>query len=289
LTRLEAYFEYDANVSQTRAQVYQDWQKGVIQKESPTRICRYALDEVQLQSLKWTKGTQLSKKVMLLSPFDKTMEEPELPQEIIQSSSKSIDDFTAIEAEESNMESITTTNTLPAVVEGTPNVVGDTMLVTTNDEVLQKMILDTVQTCLTNFREEMLKEIKVDMKSMMSEVIKETIDKREQQTIVERGEDKINQLLKVNKPRIIEHISSAVREIQTVTENKITVAVKQHSESLVNQIRDKEQVIIKNIAIKRYILRKRCFFESKRDSIDAIDKIKKSHFIRVQLQHTGAL
>ena len=248
LTRIEAYFEYDDNVSQIPLQVYQDWLNGVIHRASPTRVCKYALDEVQIRTLRWTQGTQLSKKVMLLSPFDKTMEEPEAPQEVIQSNSKSSDDFTAIEAEESNVESITTTTTLPAVVEGNPNVIGDTI---TNDEALQKMILSIVETHLVEFRKQMLMEIKADMKSMMTEVMTSTIEDREQQSIIDRGEEKINELLNVNKPRIVEHIGSAVKEIQKTTENDIKTTMKQHSDSLVNQIRDKEQVIIRNIAIKR--------------------------------------
>ena len=247
LTRIEAYFEYDDNVSQTPLQVYQDWLNGVIHRASPTRVCKYALDEVQLRTLRWTQGTQLSKKVMLLSPFDKAMEEPEAPT---QTNSKSNDDFTAIEAEESNVESITTTtSTLPAVVEGTAsNVIGDMI---PNDEALQKMILSIVETHLVEFRKQMLMEIKADMKSMMTEVMTNTMEDREKQSIFDQGQEKISELLNVNKPRIIEHIGSAVKEIQKTTENEFKSTMKQHSDSLVTQIRDKEQVIIRNIAVKR--------------------------------------
>ena len=236
LNRIETYYDYDSNVARTTERDYLEWVNGNVSRASPTRVCKYAIDVLRLQSMKWTIGTKLIKQVMLLSPFDVVMEAPETTSAPSNTDSKSSDDFTELNVEETNPATMSVGDTSPALVEGNSGVAGDMMMVPNNDDVLTKMITDTVDKYFVQFRERMMKDMEAMMKKMLEDVMQSTMDDRVTKALQSKGKVEIDALFDANKPTLIESVGSTIAEIQKRAENDII---------------SKSQTAIKNIAVKR--------------------------------------
>ena len=236
LNRIETYFEYDSNVAHTNERDYLEWVNGNVSRASPTRVCKYAIDVLRLQSMKWTIGTKLIKQVMLLSPFDTMMEAPETITTPSNTDSKSSDDFTELNVEETNTATLSVGDDSPALVEGNSVVAGDMMLVPNNDEALTKLITDTVDKYFVQFRERMMKDMEAVMKTMLEEVLQSSMEERITKAIENKGKVNIDALFDDNKPSLIKKVEATIEEIQKRAENDVI---------------SKSQTAIKNIAVKR--------------------------------------
>jgi len=236
INRIESYFEYDSNVASTAERDYLEWVNGNVSRASPTRVCKYAIDVLRLHSMKWTIGTKLTKQVMLLSPFETLMEAPEPIATPSNTDSKSSDDSTEHNVEETNPVTMSEGDNSPALVEGNSVMAGDTMMVSNSDEALAKMITDTVDKYFVQFRERMMKDMETLMRKMIENVMQSTMDGRVTEALQRKGKVEIDTLFDTNKPTLIQKVQATIEEVQKRAENDLI---------------SKSQTAIKNIAIKR--------------------------------------
>jgi len=236
LRRIEVYFEYEHNVSQTSTANYQIWLNGDISRGTPTKVCRYALDSLQLRSVKWTQGTQLHKRVMVLSPFNSVMEAPDTNREssnVNLNSSQRNDEINDVDLEETTNEKVSPDE---QSVEQIHTDEESRMLISKNDEKLNTMITDAVNTYMVTFRDQLVQEMKDMMKQMMADLVTSTVETQVLQVITEKGNTEIDKMLETTKPKMVEKVQSMLHEVQNKSEKDLL---------------SKEQIIIKNFAVKR--------------------------------------
>jgi len=209
--RLETYFNYPANIDKTQIPLYGQWLNGELTRMNPTLVCKYAIDDIQLKSVKWGTGahSQLYKRTMVLSPFVAEMGGPDLSM----ASKGSDDDFANVEVEPAKedtqitMESISITNSSPALVEDNDTVAGDMMMVPNNDDALQKVITNVVDRYFVEQRQRDRKDIQADIRKIMTEVMGSMMEEKVLSTM--------NGLIEIKKPQQMESISSSVHDIES--------------------------------------------------------------------------
>ena len=245
LGRIEAYYKYDANVQATSEKWYKEWMEGDVKKMSATRVCNYAVNALKLNTVKFVQGSQLSKRTMVLVPFMEDMENTRTELNTGKTdSSKSSDDFTAIEAgsqteeEESNLPGTqTTVNTLPSVIEGNSTMEGEMLMLPNNDGELNTIILNVVDRHLQAFRENFMKDIRDDMKTIIREAIQDDAT--------------MKSVVTMTRTELMETFTNDVRDLESNSVSNIQSELSNQMEKVTQHIHTKEHSIIKNFATKR--------------------------------------
>ena len=249
LNRIGAYFTHPANVAITPENLYEEWMNGLVAKMSATNVCKYALDELNLRSIKWVEGSQLTKRTMLLSPFTSDMEAPEtrISMEDVHDNTVSksgSEDFTAIEAgSETEGEGKisnspeTTLNTMPSVIEGNAIMEGEMVILPNNSNELKKIILDVVDTHLQEFRKKLMSDVEKKTQEMIHEAFNE--------------KHRIKTMIQMTRDEMLTNVASSIKNMESTTVEHIRSLTNQDKDSTMQQIQNKGQNVIKNIAKKR--------------------------------------
>jgi len=93
LIRIQAFFSFEKHRASYPVH-YESFEKGNLQKLGTIKLCQVVVEELCLKSVKINnakKSQPTTRKTMVLMPFDKSMEEPDIEVEV------SSDDFTHVE------------------------------------------------------------------------------------------------------------------------------------------------------------------------------------------------
>jgi len=249
LQRVEAYYEFTENVESTEPSALAQWIDGDVNKMTPTLICEYAIDVLKLQSVKWISGSQLSKRTMVLSPFETSMESPD--QGSIDTEKKSnveliapgdTNELKQDEDSHPNIEPVNPINTSTAL-EGNDGVIEGMMMVPSDDADLNKVITNVVDSYFVSQRQQDRQDMQSDIRNIMTEVMETLVEQKVKSTM--------EGIIDTEKPLIMDKISSSAHNIEMETNQSIKINAESHSKESIKNIHAKENIVIKNIAVRR--------------------------------------
>jgi len=239
LQRIEAYFEYETHVKEHSSDnLHSLWVNGEIHKMVATKVCKYAIDDLGLKSVKWVEGNQLSKRTMVLSPFDPSMESPDDDY-----TDKSSEEFTNIELSSDDTTGDKSADLTPASVEGNVTSPEQTMGISSDDDALRDVIVSVVDTYFVQQRKQNREDLQTDIRTIMTEVMGSMI----------KGDinDTMETIIESNTPRVIENLTSSMQNIESKATATWEGIAQSQSEVVIEKIEHKGQNIIKTFAIKR--------------------------------------
>jgi len=286
LRRIEAYYDHEGNVSKTSELAHAQWLDGEVHKMNSTRTCQYAIDVLHLHTVKWVEGIQLSKRTMVLSPFDTSMEAPEeTPTASTDDNvSTTIEIDSDIEKSRPTVEMATNMDISPAVVEG------EMVMVPKSDEALQKLITNVVDTYFVTFRVKMMDDIQMNIRDTLNEFMEPKLEEKVTEIVNDKGTVKLKNLIDATTPQMLEKINQSLKESQTNYESNVKTLIKEQNDETVQNIHTKEQQVIKNLAIKRDELLQAINEEANQaieDFLGATEKAESKHHEQTTPDRTG--
>ena len=245
LQRIDAFLQHEINKNSFPFE-YESWTKGEMRKMTSSQICDLACTVFKLQSVRKTTGSQLSKRIQVLSPFHISMETPKDIQQ--EAKEDEITDIPSPSTEQTlpaanqQSESTDSTQTTPSVLPGDARVYNridklDKQISSIQDEISklddfeQKVILkinDTIETKLEHL-------IKIQM-DKFSDAISEIINQKFAQ-FQSNFEAKIDQKIQeqIDKKSQIQ-IQQAVNEYcNDKGKDHIKQTLSQHSNTIIQK------------------------------------------------------
>ena len=238
LKRIDTFFQYEQHKNSFPIE-HSEWETQALRRRNPTHICTLACDTFQLRSVRRTKGTQLSKSVQVLTPFEASMEAPVVPEEppIVEVSSPSRSDILEPSRVTQSVQTLTTED-VQAMIE----------------KHMQKQHTASTEIDVSEKVNEIEKQI--ETLSTSTDKIKDFIDNQLEKKIQNSIEEHSMNALKNIESRLTSvetnlntRIDTAIQKVlQNDMQQQIQLQVQAVSKSVIKQIIQSEtQEILKNI------------------------------------------
>ena len=250
LVRIAVFFEHEINRKKFSA-VYTDYKDGTLKKKSPTIVCDTAIDILKLYSVKIgsKKAVQLSKKLMVLQPFDVEMERPQLESPTSSEGFHHIEPSKEVQLVESDI-STQTPQDIPNEP-GNNEMIGQVAMVSVD---IEKMLDDKLLKLEERIRQErkddqaqMRSEMKVWLEECFANSFRLNMEENVMKVIRDTGHSVISDMMNEMKPNIIEKvqemsseaIENTIQGFNTTADQKrnlIIADIQVHTDKFIQQL-----------------------------------------------------
>ena len=262
LRRIASFFEYEINRKEF-ASVYTEYKNGILKSKSANVVCDTALDILKMQSVKIAVKTavQLSKKLMVLQPFNKEME---APRKEISTPNREVDpvvtkEIVEIHDSDTNSQQGEVLKSVPSSPKSQ-----DTVAELGNNESvghdkwsmidIERMLDNKISNLETKIQQDivdgqamMRKEMKSTLEECFANSFRLNMEENVMKVIGDTGQSVIDDMMNERKSYIMEKLNETTKEAMQLTVQGFNTTADQKRNMIINDMQSQAGTLIEQM------------------------------------------